>query len=353
VKIFSSAQYSAAGFDPGTSTSTYDSGYVFTTGTSVILPPLVNGTYKVYVAVAQQVNGAYQWSAWTPSAAYTLNITPPPAAAVTATVENASARILLAITGAGAANSVLDVFQIDRSFDSGVTWEQVRSDTVGGYLENVGGVRTWYDYETGNGQAVVYRARTITYDTVGNALIGAYGSNSSSVAWTSVSSWLKVATRPDLNQVVLVKELGDESFDVPMGIFQGLDSDEAVTVSGVRRARPDSSVTLLAQTAAERVALRAALAVGEPILFHAGPRVEDWYGTSKWLSVGRMNMVRQIRGAWDPLRGLELPYTEVERLDPGVYLVEFGTKTWQDVDDAFASFTALSAAYTTYGAIRT
>lgn len=353
--IYRDDQYGAVGFIPGTTPADYDSGIIYSPATSTTLHPRVNDTYRVYVAVAQTVNGLLQWSLWTAASAfkgYVLNITPPAAPSVTATADNTNARINLAISGAGAANSVLDVYELQRSFDSGTTWETVRSDQAGGYLENVGGARVWYDYETGNGQSVVYRARTITYDTVGNTLVGAFGSNSSSVAWTSSSSWLKVISRPDLNMAIVIQELGEEDLDVPMGVFQGLDSDTAVTISGVRRSLPDSSIRLLTQTAAERTALKAVLALGETLLLQGNSRVEDWYGTTKYVTAGGAKMGRIIRGTWEAGRSMGFPYTEIERPDASTYLVEFGTKTWQDVDDAFATFTALSAAYTTYGAIR-
>jgi len=85
VKVFSAAQYGAAGFSPDTSTATWDSGILpgaadsLTVGTA-----LVNGvTYKMYVAGAQDFNGSYWFSDWGVSSAFTITLTPPPVPTIT------------------------------------------------------------------------------------------------------------------------------------------------------------------------------------------------------------------------------------------------------------------------------
>lgn len=92
VKVYSAAQYGAAGFDPATSTATWDSGVTLgpdTTGTVGIA--LLNGTtYKVYAAAAigwpaEQGLGAYWYSTWVASGAFTITLTPPPAPTLTIT----------------------------------------------------------------------------------------------------------------------------------------------------------------------------------------------------------------------------------------------------------------------------
>jgi hypothetical protein len=355
--IYTSAQVAGTGFVPGVTPPTYDSGVVFSTNRNVTLPAFVNGSYRVYVAVAQTVNGQLQWSAWTNTSNstykdYTLAITPPAAPTISVSGDNTNARVSVTVTGAGAANSILDVYQIERSFDVGITWELVRGDNADGYIEAVGGVRVWYDYETANGESVIYRARTITADSAGNTLVGAWSSNSSNVSWTSTSSWLKVVTDPGLNRTIIIRSFGDEQYAVPMGTFQGLDSSEAVTIVGVRRSRPDASIVLLSQTTAEEDAIRAILEQGVPVLIHASSRSSHWGGESRYLQVGVVRVSRPTRAGWSHLRDIGMPYTEVDRPDPTVYLVGFGQNTWQDLDDQFASFTALNAAFATYAAIR-
>jgi len=88
VRVFSAAQYGAGGFSPATSGSTWDSGVLLSTATSVVVgADLVNGTtYKAYVAVAQDWTGtpdAQWWSDWSAagavSSAFTISLTPPAA----------------------------------------------------------------------------------------------------------------------------------------------------------------------------------------------------------------------------------------------------------------------------------
>jgi hypothetical protein len=350
ILVYSAAQYGAAGFAPGVSTPTYDSGVEYTSSFAGTLPALVNGTYRMYVNVAQLVNGAYQWGTVWNLTDFIIAITPPAAPTITPTADSTNAKIKLAVVGSGAANSILNVYDIQRSFDGGVTWSQVRGD-YGAYVQT-GGARIWYDYETGNGQAAVYRARTITYDTVGNQLIGAYSATSSSASWTSTSTWMKLVTHPELNRTVIVRVFGAEDYNVPGGTFQGLDSDEVVSITGVRRSRPDASITILSQTEAEEAAIRAILAIGEPLLIHASSKSTDWRQVSKYLSVMDVRVTRPTRIATSPLRDLSLPYSEIARPDVTAFPVSYGLNTWQDIDDLYATFTALNAAYATYGEIR-
>jgi hypothetical protein len=69
VKIFSAAQYGAAGFDPATSAPTYFSGTVPNGSTTApVFVGLVNGgTYRAYVRVASGTIFAYSWSSWVSS----------------------------------------------------------------------------------------------------------------------------------------------------------------------------------------------------------------------------------------------------------------------------------------------
>jgi hypothetical protein len=105
-KIFSAAQYGAGGFDPATSTATYDSGpltgSIIAGGTFTGTAPtadLVNGTtYKYYMLVQQDTDGTWS-TTWTAGPAFTITITAPAQPIVTATVDNANARISVTVQG--------------------------------------------------------------------------------------------------------------------------------------------------------------------------------------------------------------------------------------------------------------
>jgi hypothetical protein len=77
VKIFSSAQYTAGGFDPATSLPVVTSGEVSSSSLSYQIPGVLsNDSYRAYIRVAQTVNANSHRSDWAYSA-FTLNYTEP------------------------------------------------------------------------------------------------------------------------------------------------------------------------------------------------------------------------------------------------------------------------------------
>jgi hypothetical protein len=90
LKVFTSTQYGAAGFNADTTAATWDSGDQFGSDTNLTLPVnLVNGTtYKAYVKTAHDwpgPEGQLWWSTWVASTAFTIAVTPPVAPSFTAT----------------------------------------------------------------------------------------------------------------------------------------------------------------------------------------------------------------------------------------------------------------------------
>lgn len=104
-KIFSAAQYGIGGFNPASSPNTWDSGVVsqgvFNLQVIGNLTPnvdLTNGTtYKVYVQLVQSVDSKV--GAWTAGTAFAMAISAPAQPVLTATVDDANARITLAFQG--------------------------------------------------------------------------------------------------------------------------------------------------------------------------------------------------------------------------------------------------------------
>lgn len=77
VKIFSSAQYTAGGFNPATSSPAVTSGEVSSSLLSYKIPGVLsNDSYRAYVRVAQTVNASSHRSDWAYSA-FTINYTEP------------------------------------------------------------------------------------------------------------------------------------------------------------------------------------------------------------------------------------------------------------------------------------
>lgn len=89
VKVFSAAQYGAAGFTADGSAATWDSGDLYGDLEAVTVPvDLVNGTtYRAYVRVAQDwpgPQGELWWSTWAQSANVTIAVVPPVTPTLTA-----------------------------------------------------------------------------------------------------------------------------------------------------------------------------------------------------------------------------------------------------------------------------
>lgn len=93
VKIFSQAQYTAPGFDPSSSSPTWDSTEVASAATQTqVGTDLVNGTtYRAYVQLKDSV-GTY--SAWS-FATFTVAFNAPAVPTITATADDANARVVV------------------------------------------------------------------------------------------------------------------------------------------------------------------------------------------------------------------------------------------------------------------
>jgi hypothetical protein len=109
-KAFTAAQYGAAGFDAATSTSTWDSGEVFSAaGDFTVGADLANGvTHKIYVKAGQrfaypQGLGGTWYSTWVASAAFTIAVTTPPTPTIAVTQELSppryANRVVVSLTG--------------------------------------------------------------------------------------------------------------------------------------------------------------------------------------------------------------------------------------------------------------
>lgn len=98
-KVFSAAQYGAAGFDPETSAATWDSTELFTSQTSLLVTvPLPNNTtYRAYVKAAD-AGSTGRYGPWS-FIGFSVAVDAPAAPVVTPTGDTANARVLLAVQG--------------------------------------------------------------------------------------------------------------------------------------------------------------------------------------------------------------------------------------------------------------
>lgn len=229
VKVFSDAEYLAGGFDPDTSVPTAGSEVTAGAVTSwQINEALPDDTYRAYVRVAQTVNGVLHWSDWD-NVEFAILVDLPAAPTLTLTVDNENARIQIDLDD-NAGDATTDYLEVQRSLDSGVTWETVRQ-LQAGRLTPVAGAFTLFDYEAPNGLPVEYRARAL-HDYSG--LFAASAWVQDGAAWSSSAWWLKHPHLPELNVMVTVRSFPQVQRAGRFGAFQPLGATHAVVVSDTR-----------------------------------------------------------------------------------------------------------------------
>lgn len=126
VKIFSSAQYSAGGFDPSTSPAAY-SGTVSGAATSkATTTVLAVGSYRAYVRVSQTIEGdAYQHTSDWDYEAFSVLLDRPGDPTINATDETSYGRVRIDLDDTPG-DAGTDIFEIQASRDGGTTWGAMR-----------------------------------------------------------------------------------------------------------------------------------------------------------------------------------------------------------------------------------
>jgi hypothetical protein len=306
-KIFSSAQYGAGGFDPETSTATFNSGESTdmsgTVPSNVALP---DGTYRAYVKVAQTVAGDDLWSDWAYEQ-FIVSVNKPGVPTLTATADDDNARITLhVVTVAGAATT--NYYEVQREVETDV-WETIFTLRDDGLIVPSGGAATLYDYDPANGELANYRARSI-HD---------YGDSYAYSAWSSEDSdtwgdpnqwWLKSPSHPELNLAVTLRgqptrtRLGRSQSFTPFG--------RKMPISiGDKRLGDQGEVIFRLGSQAERQALDDFLDnVSGPVILQGPPGVM-W--RDRWLVLGDLSEERVVDASWFPYTFDTFPWTEVER----------------------------------------
>lgn len=267
VRVFTDAQYGAGGFDPATSTATWDSGDTASSATSAqITTPLADDTYRAYVRVAQTVNGATHWSDYAYTG-FTIDVDLP-AAPDTPTLTVQTGRIKIDVEG-NAGTATTSYLEVQRSEDAGTTWEALRLTTEDGLLAGTSG--TAYDYEAPNGTLMSYRVRA-AHDYSGQLAYSAW-SSTATATWTDSAWWLKCPEQPALNMTVNVTSFQGYQRAARQGVFQPLGATEQIVVSDTRGGAT-GSLTVRLDTAAERADLDALVDANLTLLLQ-GPAAHD------------------------------------------------------------------------------
>lgn len=274
VAWFSSAVYSAGGFDPATSgAAVYRSFEVTSTTQNHQIPvDLVNGTtYKAYVRVRQpDVSGQAHWSEWAASNAVTINVTPPAAptlAAINNSTNWAVARNIFTATKNNSESGTRLI--IEYSDDHGVSWKvhPAMADVT------FTGTTTLGDYEFPLGLARRYRAKVV----VGNGTVGSAYSNVITPTVPGVAYqkwWLKDPYDPIFN---ISPRISDFSIAAPrpQAVHDPIGRTEHVVITeGVQGAT--GSFTIQTHSQIEYVALRALTGSGRVLLLQS-VHGQQWY----------------------------------------------------------------------------
>lgn len=128
LKVFNAATYSAAGFNPDTSTPTSDTGAVAGANSARVigaLPPQT--TYRAYVQTAQTTSGIIQWSAWAYSQ-FDIAVTAPGVSSVVATANDPTGAINGVATW-DSATPIWETYDVEATYDGGSRWFPVRGYT--------------------------------------------------------------------------------------------------------------------------------------------------------------------------------------------------------------------------------
>lgn len=159
IRVFTAAQYTAAGFDPATSSAYWDSGEVAssTASDAIVGRLLPNGTYRAYVRLAKNVNSTPFYSDYAFSG-FVMATSTPTMPTLTVTYDSVTGRALLSAQGAAPSGFTSQFYQFQRSTNL-TSWVTVRGgDRLVPDVAYVGAVA---DYEAGRGIVSYYRVRAV------------------------------------------------------------------------------------------------------------------------------------------------------------------------------------------------
>ncbi len=315
MKVFSAAQYGAGGFDPDTSTATYASGE---------RPPvadgdpntgfLPDGTYRVYVRVAQTVNGAYHWGDWD-FEAFTILVELPATPTISLTAQDDDGCIRIELTG-NTGDATTTGFELERSVNAGATWLSVRN-TLGLGERLVGDDVVVLDYEAPNGRITNYRARAV--HDYGDGLFGVSDWEIDDAMWTSSQWWLKHPNLPPLNLPVTLRKNPSVQHAARQGVIYALGAQFPLVV-GEPRSAGRGIVVLDAPDLLALQALERLLDENATFLLH-GPATDD--EPDRYVRIGEQDATRQVDKAFARGRDVTLPWIEVAVPD-GAMTGEYG-----------------------------
>lgn len=304
IKVFTDAQYGAGGFSASTSTATWDSGQVASTdNTAVVGQLLLSDTYRAYVRTAKTINGQPFYSNYAYSE-FTISVTPPPVPTLTASWDAVNGKATFTITGGNPVGFSSQVYEVQRSDDSGTTYSYVRN--AEDIVPNGSYVGTAVDYEAPRGLVAYYRARSIGTTSGGEEMPSAWSTVQQVLVTNDETWWFKVLTDPTLNQgsVRVLAQL-DTTVDEPNTIFRPLGATRPIVVAGPLQGE-DGIYQIKTITEAEWDDIY-------PVITHQGTiLVQDPLGNQKYLRITSRTWSAESKTDGIVYRDIDLAYVEVD-----------------------------------------
>lgn len=306
VRVFTAAQYGAAGFDPAVSKATCESGWLKGEDLSwTVDPDIVNGSYRAYVQAEQVWGGVGQHVSVMSFAAWTQAVPGPGVPLLTATYEEPLNRVRLDLDDGPA--PATETYDVQYSDDAGLNWSFVRAARQ--VVAPGGGAITLYDYAAPLNRVRQYRVQA--FRTLGSVKVGSDFSVVASATPRSSRFWLKDPLAPTLNMVL---PLGNDEFAAPRseGVFKPLVADgraaRAVVVSGPVYGREGSWELLFpGQQGGTAWAAFAAIRESGRVLLWQLPTGDQYYVSL----TGDLSTTWGLRGPVTRWRRAKIDYTEV------------------------------------------
>jgi hypothetical protein len=303
IKVFSAAEYNAAGWSVDTSTPTWTSGETAQTElNSVVGVLLVPAIYRCFVRVAKDINGTPFWSDWAYSeftVSYSTQAVPTMVVAWSSTLAKAS--FVNQGTSLGA-SFTSQYHQIQRSDDEGVTWDYIRDGE--NIPLNASNESVIEDYEAPRGITAYYRCRAVAVDSNSIEYPSGWSVTQQVLITNDSSWWFKCIEDPDLNlgSVRVLKEL-DVQVDEPNTIFRPLGSNYPIIVAGPLQGE-DGAYNLKTVTETEWDNIY-------PLITHQGKLlIQDPFGNQKWIRITDRKWTAETQSG-NVYRDITLNYVEI------------------------------------------
>lgn len=221
VRVFSSDQYTAAGFDPMVSPAYDESGWMLGEDLAWTMNrDVVNGTYRAYVRVQKVWLGAGTYYSDINYTEWVQAVSGAPIPVLTGVFEPAFNRVRLTVVPSTSNPSTVG-YTIEVSHNFGLTWGPVRGAVQ--LAANAMNPVTVFDHEAPLNRTIMYRA--LGFRQVGDARYPSDEfSNVVSVVPEITEFWLKDPLAPGMNAVLPIRAQGNDQPKRPRarGVFEPL-----------------------------------------------------------------------------------------------------------------------------------